>query len=128
MIIVEHNDIELDYCTNCSGVWFDIGELEVLLEPVGQATRGSIVEWAPSPPAETPTPVPDRVGFFDGLEASAAAVGQGNLRPRADVLVGKESGAETVKAALEAGAAIEGRAAHAAVAAQQAASENDREG
>jgi NADH-quinone oxidoreductase subunit I len=101
---------------------------EDLLEPAGQATRGSIVEWTPQPPAETPTPVPDRVGFFDGLEASAAAVGQGNLRPRADVLVGKESGAETVKAALEAGAAIEGRAAQAAVAAQQAAAENDREG
>lgn len=32
MIVVEHNKIELDYCTNCQGVWFDSGELELLLE------------------------------------------------------------------------------------------------
>jgi Zn-finger nucleic acid-binding protein len=32
MIVVEHNKIELDYCTGCQGVWFDSGELELLLE------------------------------------------------------------------------------------------------
>lgn len=32
MIIVEHERIELDYCTNCLGVWFDAGELELLIE------------------------------------------------------------------------------------------------
>lgn len=32
MVIVEHDRIELDYCTNCSGVWFDYGELDLLLE------------------------------------------------------------------------------------------------
>jgi Zn-finger nucleic acid-binding protein len=32
MIVVEHNEIELDYCTNCQGVWFDSEELELLLE------------------------------------------------------------------------------------------------
>lgn len=32
MVIVEHENIELDYCTNCKGVWFDSGELELLLE------------------------------------------------------------------------------------------------
>jgi hypothetical protein len=32
MIVVEHNKIELDYCTQCQGVWFDSGELELLLE------------------------------------------------------------------------------------------------
>ena len=32
MIVVEHENIELDYCVNCSGVWFDAGELEPLLE------------------------------------------------------------------------------------------------
>ena len=31
-IVVEYDDIELDYCTNCCGVWFDAGELELLLE------------------------------------------------------------------------------------------------
>jgi Zn-finger nucleic acid-binding protein len=32
MIVVEQDKIELDYCTNCSGVWFDSGELELMLE------------------------------------------------------------------------------------------------
>ena len=32
MVIVEHDEIELDYCTNCKGVWFDSGELELLLD------------------------------------------------------------------------------------------------
>ena len=34
MVIVEYNNIELDYCTGCKGVWFDSGELELLLESV----------------------------------------------------------------------------------------------
>ena len=32
MIIVEYEKIELDYCTKCLGVWFDAGELELLVE------------------------------------------------------------------------------------------------
>jgi Zn-finger nucleic acid-binding protein len=35
MIVVEQDKIELDYCTNCSGVWFDSGELELMLERMG---------------------------------------------------------------------------------------------
>jgi Zn-finger nucleic acid-binding protein len=31
MIVVEYHNIELDYCTSCKGVWFDSGELELLL-------------------------------------------------------------------------------------------------
>ncbi len=32
MITLELNDIEIDYCTECSGIWLDSGELELLLE------------------------------------------------------------------------------------------------
>jgi Zn-finger nucleic acid-binding protein len=32
MIVVEHDKVELDHCTNCQGVWFDAGELELFLE------------------------------------------------------------------------------------------------
>ena len=32
MIIVEHERIELDYCTTCFGVWFDAGELSLMME------------------------------------------------------------------------------------------------
>lgn len=31
-LIVEYHDIELDYCPLCHGVWFDAGELELLME------------------------------------------------------------------------------------------------
>ena len=32
LIVLELNEIEIDYCTSCSGVWLDAGELELLLE------------------------------------------------------------------------------------------------
>jgi hypothetical protein len=32
MIVVEYHNIELDYCNSCRGVWFDAGELELLLK------------------------------------------------------------------------------------------------
>jgi Zn-finger nucleic acid-binding protein len=35
MIVVEYHNIELDYCSNCKGVWFDSGELELLLKSQG---------------------------------------------------------------------------------------------
>jgi Zn-finger nucleic acid-binding protein len=31
MIVVEYKNIELDWCHNCQGVWFDSTELELLL-------------------------------------------------------------------------------------------------
>ena len=35
MIVVEHDRIELDYCDKCHGVWFDAGELELLIGSLG---------------------------------------------------------------------------------------------
>ena len=35
MIVVEYHNIELDYCNSCKGVWFDSGELELLLKSYG---------------------------------------------------------------------------------------------
>ena len=35
MIVVEYNDVELDWCTSCQGVWFDATELELLLKSMG---------------------------------------------------------------------------------------------
>lgn len=31
-MILEYNDVELDYCQICEGVWLDQGELELILE------------------------------------------------------------------------------------------------
>jgi NADH-quinone oxidoreductase subunit I len=91
---------------------------EQLLEPEGTATIGSIVAWTPEPPAETATPVPTRQGFFDGQEASAAAVGQGDLALETEVLIGRETGAEDVRAAERLGAPIAGIAMREAVSEQ----------
>ena len=35
MLVVEYQNIELDYCNSCKGVWFDSGELELLLKSQG---------------------------------------------------------------------------------------------
>ena len=35
MLAVEYHNIELDYCNSCRGVWFDSGELELLLKSQG---------------------------------------------------------------------------------------------
>jgi len=40
MIVVEHERIELDYCVKCHGVWFDAGELELLLGTLGLDSAG----------------------------------------------------------------------------------------
>jgi NADH-quinone oxidoreductase subunit I len=63
---------------------------EQLLEPPGSATLGSIVDWTSPPPPETSTPLPGRQGFFDGLMASAAAVGQGDLPAETEILLDAE--------------------------------------
>jgi len=31
MLILEYNDVEIDYCNECSGIWLDEGELELLI-------------------------------------------------------------------------------------------------
>ncbi len=32
MIVLELNEVEIDYCLSCKGIWLDAGELELLLE------------------------------------------------------------------------------------------------
>ena len=56
MIVVEHNKIELDYCTNCQGVWFDSAELELLLESMSLESPdlflSNILDSAEAKPSE----------------------------------------------------------------------------
>lgn len=54
MIVVEKDQIELDHCTNCSGVWFDSGELELMLERMGlEDSTLSIAKVADLPEAKS---------------------------------------------------------------------------
>ncbi len=32
MIVLELNKVEVDFCTECSGIWLDTGEMELLLD------------------------------------------------------------------------------------------------
>jgi len=43
MIIVEHHRIEIDYCPQCGGAWFDASELELFL----QAANLSEADFSP---------------------------------------------------------------------------------
>ncbi len=40
MIVVEHEHVELDYCPNDGAVWFDSGEIELLLETMELDSTG----------------------------------------------------------------------------------------
>ncbi len=101
---------------------------EQLLEPRGEATRGSIDDWTSPTPSETATPVPERQGFFDGQEATAAAVGRANLPPNTEVLIGKETGAEDVDAARRVGTQPTGRSEREAIQAVEASDQSGEEG
>jgi len=39
MITLELEDVEIDYCTDCGGIWLDAGELELLLGNPQQAEK-----------------------------------------------------------------------------------------
>jgi Zn-finger nucleic acid-binding protein len=54
MIVVEQDKIELDHCPNCLGVWFDAGELELMLERMNlDGGALSLVQIIDLPEAET---------------------------------------------------------------------------
>lgn len=40
MIVVEYRQIEIDDCRKCSGIWFDKGELELLLKTTNLGNTG----------------------------------------------------------------------------------------
>lgn len=61
-----------------------------LLEPIGQSTVGSNTVWEEAAPAEAAQPVPQAHNIFDGSQASAAAVGLGNMHTEEKVLIANE--------------------------------------
>jgi Zn-finger nucleic acid-binding protein len=51
MIVVEHRQIELDYCPSCEGVWFDAGELDLLLQSAKLDNPARLMEEILNSPA-----------------------------------------------------------------------------
>ncbi len=39
LVILELNQIEIDYCTSCHGIWLDNGELELLMQDSEEKTQ-----------------------------------------------------------------------------------------
>jgi Zn-finger nucleic acid-binding protein len=62
MIVAEHRGIELDYCVDCRGIWFDKGELDLLIESLGPALGDTAAALAlkdpEAPPGEKPRRCP----------------------------------------------------------------------
>jgi len=54
MIVVEYNNIELDHCNDCHGVWFDSTELELLLTSMNLENQTLLLDdMLKSPEAES---------------------------------------------------------------------------
>ena len=75
MIVVEHQRIELDYCTDCQGVWFDAGELGLLLETMNLKNTGLSLENILNLP-EAQSPEKKRKCPICGRKMQKAAIGQ----------------------------------------------------
>jgi len=54
MLVVEYNKIELDYCAACQGVWFDSGELELLLKLIKLDNPDMLKNMLDLPEAKAP--------------------------------------------------------------------------
>jgi hypothetical protein len=53
LIVVERDSIEVDYCIQCHGLWFDEGEIELLGEKAGVSIDLAVLEGqAPSASSE----------------------------------------------------------------------------
>ena len=77
MIIVERNQIELDHCLECRGVWFDGEELTLLFATLdAEAMSGRLTEIMTPPgrkPAEQPLPCPRCGRKMDKVAVGAGA-------------------------------------------------------
>lgn len=65
---------------------------EQLLEPRGQATIGSSLDWFKSPPPqdEAGQPVPQESNVFDGSRATSASIGLGTIPVDREILLANE--------------------------------------
>jgi len=54
MVVLELNEVEIDFCTGCDGIWLDSGELELLLEDIEE--REKLLSTLTTDPAHTEKP------------------------------------------------------------------------
>jgi len=52
MLVIERNHIELDHCVDCGGIWFDAGELELLLSSLAVVQADTFLKGILAGPEE----------------------------------------------------------------------------
>ncbi|MET0740690.1 MAG: zf-TFIIB domain-containing protein [Candidatus Nanopelagicales bacterium] len=57
LVMSERQNVEIDYCPSCRGVWLDRGELDKIIDRV-VATEAQHAQPAPAPPPQQPAPQP----------------------------------------------------------------------
>jgi Zn-finger nucleic acid-binding protein len=65
LVMSERQNIEIDYCPTCRGVWLDRGELDKIIERGGAA---SAPPRQADPPRETHAPRPSLGGGYGSYE------------------------------------------------------------
>ena len=78
MIVIEHDKIELDYCTDCNGVWFDAGEMDLLLQSIDINSSGSLLKDMLNAPEEA-SPEKKRKCPICGFKMKKTAIGESNI-------------------------------------------------
>ena len=54
MIVTEYKDIEVDYCCDCAGIWFDSGELSLLFEKLEPGFKIDMANLFKKPSGQIP--------------------------------------------------------------------------
>ena len=62
MITMELEEVEIDYCTGCNGIWLDKGEMEMLLGDGGKSKEliGSFQKSPPTGEVQRQCPICDK--------------------------------------------------------------------
>lgn len=65
LVPTDRQNIEIDYCPKCRGVWLDRGELDKIIERSAAAEYGSGRGAAPTQPSSQPMPDKRKNDYFD---------------------------------------------------------------
>ncbi len=58
LVMTNRQNVEIDYCPQCRGVWLDRGELDKLMElAVAQANVAPVAQAAPTGSVRSPAPM-----------------------------------------------------------------------
>lgn len=87
LVMTERQNIEIDYCPKCRGVWLDRGELDKIIERSQQfdaernkPTQSSFLYPSQQTPLTPPTPVPQQPQPYGGYGEGQFGQSTGHYR------------------------------------------------